>query len=78
MAEITETLPRDFGEGWMTNNARDLCKIAVALGGFDARELALRIAKAPSRGDRVNAATVENVLDAMHREAWPERYTQRA
>lgn len=67
-------LPHDFGDGWMTNNARDLCKIAVTLGGFEADELALRLAKAPSRGDRINMATVENVLDAMHREACPERY----
>ena len=72
-AGVVQLIPDDFGQGWMTDSARDLAKIAVALGGFDARELALRLARAPSRGGSINAATVEKVLDAMYREVPPER-----
>lgn len=32
---LTPRLPREFGQGWMSANARDLCRIVVAFGGVD-------------------------------------------
>jgi len=61
-------LPRDFGDGWMTRNARDLAKIAVTFGGFDAKLVARRLAAVNGRGSRINAATVERVLHAIRQE----------
>jgi hypothetical protein len=58
-------LPADFGDGWLTSSARDLVKIAVCLAGFDAQDLANRLARTKSRGQRLNAATVERVLAEM-------------
>ena len=57
-------LPQDFGDGWMTTSARDLAKIAVAIAGFDASDLARRLAFVRSRG-RINAGTVERILGEM-------------
>ena len=58
-------LPAGFGEGWMTKNAIDLARIATVWAGFDAQELARRLARVRPRGERINAATVERVLAEM-------------
>lgn len=63
-------LPPTYGAGWMTGNARDLVRIAVTFGGFEADELTMRIAKAPSRGENVNSATVERILSEMYAEQY--------
>lgn len=64
---------KDFGKSWMSNNARDLFKIAIYFGGFDAKVLALRLAQAPSRGETINTATVERILNEMFHEAQPAK-----
>lgn len=66
-------LRRDFGEGWMTNGARDLAKIAVGLGGFNAKDLARRLAMTKTRGSKINSATVGRVLDEMMQEFQPRQ-----
>jgi len=57
-------LPDDFGDGWMTGNARDLMRIGL-IAGFDAGVLARRLARAGKPGRMLNAATVERVLGEM-------------
>jgi len=37
-------IPQDYGMGWMTRPARDMCRIA-AFAGFDMRDLTIRLAK---------------------------------
>jgi len=60
------TVPDDFGEGWMSGNARDLVKIATALGNFDRAELVAGIlARHGSKSTICNTATVEAVLQEM-------------
>ena len=65
-------LPKDFGDGWMSNNAADLCKIAVMFGGFDREELVRRIVKRIGerrlKGEKVNVTTVEAVMSEMYDE----------
>jgi len=60
-------LQPDFGEGWMTKSARDLARIAVMLAGFDAKDLAIRLARVRARGARINYATVNRILGEMSR-----------
>ena len=52
---MSETL--QFGDGWLTKSAQDLCKIAIVFGGFDAGELVLAIAKI--QGKRSVRASVD-------------------
>jgi hypothetical protein len=59
------SLSCDFGRDWMSNRAADLCRIAVAVGGFNASDLTRRLAALKPRGERLNAASVEKVLAAM-------------
>jgi hypothetical protein len=66
-------LPRDFGEGWITDSGRDLAKIAVALAGFDGAELARRLMRVRMRGSRINARTVDRVLGEM----WQHEHRRR-
>lgn len=62
-AAVERVDPFPYGEGWMTSNARDLCRIMCALGGCDAAELLDRIVKHAGASDHtVNTATVEHVL----------------
>ena len=70
-------IPRDWGKDWMTESARDLLRIAVAFGGFDFKELALRLTKVKTRGDKINTRTVERVMSQMKREADSARTTNR-
>ena len=65
----TARIPPDWGKDWMTESARDLLRIAVAFGGFDFKELALRLTKVKPRGDKINTRTVERVMSQMKREA---------
>lgn len=68
--ENTQTLPADFGKGWLTNNAADLFRIAVAFGGFDAKELTMRLYRIrPDNGRLINMATVERALGEIRKEA---------
>ena len=62
-------IPPNWGKDWMTAAARDLLRIAVAFGGFDFKELALRLTKVKTRGDKINTRTVERVMSQMKREA---------
>ena len=36
---MSGVLPAGFGDGWMSGAARDLLRVLVAFGGFDAAEL---------------------------------------
>lgn len=63
-------LPREFGGYWMSREASDLCRIAVAFGGFDPKELVARLIARDlvrRRGAErsVNIRTVERVLSEM-------------
>lgn len=55
---------KNFGEGWLTNAAADLAKIAITFGGFDAGELVLMITKLQKNKGamKANIATVEKAL----------------
>jgi len=59
-------LPPDWGRDWMSANARDLCQVAVRMAGFDARELAIALGSVRTRGERINARTVERVLGDLY------------
>lgn len=57
---------KNFGDGWLTNSAADLCKIAIAFGGFSADELVLAITKLQGKRDaKANVATVEKALQMI-------------
>lgn len=55
-------LAADFGDGWMTKNASDLCKIMVAFGNADAQDLVKTISFLHKRNCLVNQRTVEKAL----------------
>ena len=65
-----KTLPKAFGQGWLSANARDLIRIMVAFGGCDAQELVRRVALAGTPGRITNTATVEHVIAEMRKD-WP-------
>ena len=71
------TIPPNWGKDWMSESARDLMRIAVSFGGFDFKDLALRLTKVKSRSETINARTVERVLSQMKREADLARQTSR-
>lgn len=50
---------------WITKSGRDLVAIAVCMAGFDCKELVGRLARARSRGVRINAATVTRIMGEM-------------
>ena len=59
--------PLQFGDGWLTKSAQDLCKIAIVFGGFDAGELVLAIAKVQGkRSVRASVPTVEKALQMVY------------
>ena len=72
--ERATKIPSNWGKDWMTESARDLLRIAVALGGFDFKELAMRLTRIKPRGEKINARTVERVLSQMKREAETARH----
>jgi hypothetical protein len=56
-----------FGEGWLTKSAQDLCKIAIVFGGFDAGELVLAITKVQGNRDaKASIPTVEKALQMVY------------
>jgi hypothetical protein len=69
--------PATFGDGWLTKPAQDLCKIAIAFGGFPADELVLAIHKIHKGDGLANITTVTNALQDLYdhfREESPELY----
>ena len=70
--------PKNFGEGWMSNNAADLCKVAIAFGGFEPDEIVLAVHKLQrDKSTKANTATVERALQSIfekHMAADPEAY----
>jgi hypothetical protein len=59
--------PKTFGEGWLTKNAADLCKIAIAFGGFEAGEIVLAVTKIQGKRKALaNTATVEKALQMIY------------
>jgi len=59
--------PKNFGDGWLTKSAQDLCKIAIVFGGFDAAEVVLAIAKVQDkRSVRASVPTVEKALQIVY------------
>lgn len=73
------TIPSpNFGDGWLSGNAADLCKVAIAFGGFEPGEIVLAITKIQrDKGAKANTATVERALQMIfeeHMAADPELY----
>lgn len=66
-----ELLPPDLGDGWMSKPATTMAQIAVAFGGFDAREVRRRLATYRP-GIRLNVNHVGEVLDHIKSE-WEEQ-----
>jgi len=58
--------PKSFGDGWLTNNAADLCRVAIAFGGFEPGEIVLAVTKLQrDKAAKANCATVEKVLQLL-------------
>jgi hypothetical protein len=55
--------PANFGDGWLTESAQDLCRIVIALGGFQPDEIVLAVTKV--QGKREAKANVATVLKAL-------------
>src|SRR5271166_2638804 len=70
--------PLTFGEGWMSGNAADLCKVAIAFGGFEPAEIVLAVHRLQrDKSAKANSATVEKALQMIfeaHMAADPELY----
>lgn len=66
--------PANFGDGWLTKAGQDMCKIAIAFGGFEPSEIVMAIHEI-HRGDGLaNITTVTNALQNLyddHRDAEP-------
>jgi hypothetical protein len=59
--------PKTFGDGWLTANAADLCKIAIAFGGFEPGEIVLAVTRIQGKRDaKANTATVEKALQMIY------------
>lgn len=59
--------PKNFGDGWLTRNAAELCKIAIAFGGFEPSEIVLTVTKIQGKRDaKANTATVEKALQIIY------------
>jgi len=61
-AAVARSLPRDFGEGWMSKPARDMFRIAL-FAGFDRKELVTRLIKL--RVSKVQERHVLGIMAAM-------------
>ena len=60
---------QNYGDGWMTKNARDLYKIATRIAGFDEKQLSDAIVrKKGNRSGMVNMATVEDSMEELVRQ----------
>lgn len=58
-------LPIDFGKGWLTTPASDLCRIMVAFTAIDAKELVLTIQRIHKGTSTANIATVERAISLL-------------
>ena len=57
-ARLARAISKDFGQGWMSRNARDMVRVA-AFAGFDVQALTVHIATTQRDSHRqVNIATV--------------------
>lgn len=72
--------PKDFGDGWLSKPAQDMCKIAIAFGGFDATEVVWAITKVQGKREaKANLATVEKALQMIYETyETPEQKTAKA
>jgi hypothetical protein len=57
-------LPKDFFDGWASKSAADLFRIAVAFGGYDAKQLMDAL---PKRGITIQERHVLAALDKVRR-----------
>lgn len=57
---------RNFGEGWMSKNASDLCKILFVFGNLNPKDL-LRVLRPSKR--MVNCASIEKAVAILQKEA---------
>lgn len=63
----------------MSKNAVGLCRVAVAFGGFNCKELVLKINSLHKDKTRtVNSATVENAMQALYEADQNKRKRTRA
>ncbi len=54
---------KDFGKGWMTANAQDLCKIMFVFGSLDPMDLIMELKHVRTRDRQlVNVRTIENAI----------------
>lgn len=58
-------LPEGYGDGWMSNAAQDLVRVAVYFAGFDASEVTQRILATSDPRRTTNITTVQNVLQEI-------------
>lgn len=58
--------PPGFGDGWLSNTARDLMQIAVVFGNYEQAELVLRVVRASATHKQTRRPIVERVLDEMY------------
>ena len=73
--------PKDFGDGWLTDSAQDLCKIAIAFGGFSPWEIILAVHKIQRHGRnmKANVVTVGKALQMVYEaHETPEQRAERA
>jgi hypothetical protein len=62
-----QTPPATFGDGWLTKSAQDLCKAAIAFGGFEPAEVVLAVARVQGKRDaKASLATVEKALQMIY------------
>jgi hypothetical protein len=62
------TLPKDFGKGWMSSNAADLCRIVTAFTDVSPDALVRMIHRIHPGTCQVNVATVERALSILEAE----------
>lgn len=61
-------LPPEWGTGWLTNNANDLCRIMIVFGNVPMPELVLTIHRIHKGTGKVNTATVERAFVEMRKQ----------
>jgi hypothetical protein len=74
-----QAVPANFGDGWLTKSAQDLCKIVIMFGGFDAAALVLAIHEIHKGTGLANVTTVTNALQNLYddaRQNHPEWYEE--
>lgn len=58
--------PKEFGDGWLTKNAQDCAKIAIAFGGFEPSEIVLTVHKIQKGKGLANMTTLTNALQLIY------------